>query len=336
MPPKPTPEQSAGTAPSLRINYGGSPLSLDLPRLPEQMTVDEVEQAVIAAGFSSRQEFLDAHRLAIRDAVRERRDVPARVIFDFPGYMRPDLSDAERDEAYDNAVDIWRKTKSHQAGVDAMMAWPWPAAVFAINPPKPTPDFPLPPSEHWGILIDAIRFYATARDDDYDADAGLRATQALNAVGEEIRRRPEGGLSSDDGRKAAPIVSVAAQVLEGLTPKVTPKAALLTVVERERLDDLRETSKNDRTIIVGSDIRWCGMLIDRLEAALTKALAKPTAHYSEGPCRKCDKIAQTHAVHEVADIVVCLNCWDVYTCANNKGFTNGFGKEPCYFKPRLL
>jgi hypothetical protein len=55
---------------------------------------------------------------------------------------------------------------------------------------------------------------------------------------------PEGGLSSDDGRKAALIVSVVAQVLEGLTPEV-----------------------------------------------------------------------QTHAVHEVADTVVSLNCWEVYSIA---------------------
>ena len=105
----------------LVVNYGGGKTRLDLERPAWQYSQAEMAKAIEDqwGGSGVADFFKEAHLEAVEVAARNGEPLPAKVLYDFPRFIRRDLSDSQADEATDAMVDVYRATKDYERAVQA-------------------------------------------------------------------------------------------------------------------------------------------------------------------------------------------------------------------------
>lgn len=120
----------------ITINYGGSNLSVALPKSALEMTASEVEQAVRDQGLEGWKDgtlkmYLDKHREMLAGAVQNGQSVSDSALANSPGLVRPDLNDDQLDLMADDLAGI-----EGAARTEAMRAWGKPGDVATTSPFK--------------------------------------------------------------------------------------------------------------------------------------------------------------------------------------------------------
>jgi hypothetical protein len=146
---------------------GGSTIPLSLPKPAWQMTKDEIGKAVQYAKYSYEKRgkydpmvpWFDAHFEAIKRAVDEGKNVPAENLYEYPGLIRNDLNDDQRDVAADRMVDEYRATKSFEKAVEAYRGF-----GAAPTPAAPTPTVTAQPDGRIAVTGLPAETVKTVRD----------------------------------------------------------------------------------------------------------------------------------------------------------------------------
>ncbi|MFV3093384.1 hypothetical protein ACNJYG_23260, partial [Pseudomonas sp. GW6] len=102
--PSPEAAKAEAEAQEIVISYGGSPMPLKLSKPAYQTTTAEVRERAEQNGLgaSTANTYADKHVTLLRQAISADLNVPADVLADYPGLIRPDLNDDQQDQMVDD------------------------------------------------------------------------------------------------------------------------------------------------------------------------------------------------------------------------------------------
>jgi hypothetical protein len=140
--PSPEAAKAEAEAQEIVISYGGSSMPLKLSKPAYQTTTAEVRERAKQNGLgaSMANSYADKHVTLLRQALSADLNVPADVLADYPGLIRPDLNDDQSDQMVDDLRNL-----SGAEFVSAARVWgkAKPATLPAVDAKDAADAFPL-------------------------------------------------------------------------------------------------------------------------------------------------------------------------------------------------